>query len=122
VKERDIVLCDIDLLDQSCALVNLQEVGAIIGNMIALFQRPAMELENGPKKSDLHNSRNNEKISKPQGPHLDLRRNGESLPNNPIQLPPHRNVSTVSSSPPRNLKLVLIPTCLRLMHEVEDIL
>lgn len=50
MKKRNIVLCDINLPDQPRALVDLQEVGAIIGNMIALFQWPAMESENGPKK------------------------------------------------------------------------
>ena len=50
MKERDIVLCDINLLNQPRTLVNLQKVGAIIRDVVALFQRPIMESENGAHK------------------------------------------------------------------------
>lgn len=40
VEERDIVLCNINMLDQPRALVDLQKIGAIIGNVVALFKRP----------------------------------------------------------------------------------
>lgn len=47
MEEGDIVLCNINVLDQPRALVDLQKIGAIIGNVVALFKRPIVKSANG---------------------------------------------------------------------------